>query len=38
MRDWIDFGLYAYSKIRNNNPKFFDLYFKEEKGDVNGLI
>ncbi len=38
MRDWIDFGLYAYSKIRNNNPEFFDLYFKEEKGDVNGLI
>ncbi len=38
MRDWIDFGLYAYAKIRNNNPKFFDLYFKEEKGDTNGLI
>ncbi|MCG3655792.1 quinohemoprotein amine dehydrogenase maturation protein [Aliarcobacter butzleri] len=38
MRDWIDFGLYAYSKIRKNNPEFFDLYFKEEKGDVNGLI
>jgi uncharacterized protein len=38
MRDWIDFGLYAYSKIRNNNPKFFDLYFREEKGDTNGLI
>lgn len=38
MRDWIDFGLYAYAKIRNNNPEFFSLYFKEEKGDVNGLI
>lgn len=38
MRDWIDFGLYAYAKIRNNNPEFFNLYFKEEKGDVNGLI
>ncbi len=38
MRDWIDYGLYAYSKIRNNNPEFFDLYFKEEKGEVNGLI
>ncbi len=38
MRDWIDFGLYAYAKIRNNNPEFFDLYFKQEKGDVNGLI
>lgn len=38
MRDWIDFGLYAYSKIRKGNPEFFDLYFKEEKGDVNGLI
>ena len=38
MRDWIDFGLYAYSKIRNNNPEFFDKYFNEEKGDTNGLI
>ncbi|XPV69125.1 MAG: quinohemoprotein amine dehydrogenase maturation protein [Halarcobacter sp.] len=38
MRDWIDFGLMAYSKIRNNNPEFFDKYFKEEKGDTNGLI
>lgn len=38
MRDWIDFGLYAYSRIRNNNPAFFDKYFNEEKGDTNGLI
>ena len=38
MRDWIDYGLYAYSKIRNNNPAFFDIYFKTNQGDTNGLI
>lgn len=38
MRDWIDFALLSYSKIRNGNPEFFDKYFKEEKGDTNGLI
>ncbi|MDC7250783.1 MAG: quinohemoprotein amine dehydrogenase maturation protein [Sphaerochaetaceae bacterium] len=38
MRDWIDYGLYAYSEIRKNNPAFFDKYFNEEKGDTNGLI
>ncbi len=38
MRDWIDFSLLSYSKIRNGNPEFFDKYFKEEKGDTNGLI
>lgn len=38
MRDWIDYGLYVYSKIRETNPEFFDIYFKDEKGDTNGLI
>jgi len=38
MRDWIDYGLYVYSKIRDTNPEFFDKYFKDEKGDTNGLI
>jgi len=38
MRDWIDYGLYVYSRIRNTNPEFFDKYFKDEKGDTNGLI
>jgi len=38
MRDWIDYGLYVYSVIREKNPEFFDIYFNEEKGDTNGLI
>ena len=38
MRDWIDYGLYVYSVIREKNPEFFDIYFKDEKGDTNGLI
>jgi uncharacterized protein len=38
MRDWIDFGLYSYFKIRKNNPEFFDIYFKTNQGDSNGLI
>lgn len=38
MRDWIDFGLLAYAKIRNKNPEFFDKYFNTNQGDTNGLI
>lgn len=32
MRDWIDFGIVAYAKIKDKNPKFIETYFKEEKG------
>jgi len=38
MRDWIEYGLIAYSKIKNANPEFFNRYFKNNVGDTNGLI
>ncbi len=28
MRNWIDFAVYAYVRIKLNNPSFFDKYFK----------
>ncbi len=31
MRDWVDFGIEAYTRISNGNPRFFDDYISTRR-------